>query len=123
MDSRERKYCTDVNDLTLESAVTAWVGTGTIPEFGNGLERVVILNLGAAGAHHLHPIWDCKRIYIKSKLRWFWCCCKSGISVTDLDQVYPYDGSGTLNVSGTTTTPYNRSISPVIKNVELRWRY
>ena len=41
---------------------------------------------------------------------------KSGLSVTDLDQVYPYDGSGTLNVSGTTTTPYNEAYLPVIKN-------
>ena len=39
----------DVNDSALESAVTPWVGTGTIHEFGNGLERVVIPDLGAAG--------------------------------------------------------------------------
>ena len=41
---------------------------------------------------------------------------KSGLSVTDLDQVYPYDGSGTLNLSGTTTTPYDEAYLPVIKN-------
>ena len=41
---------------------------------------------------------------------------KSGLSVTDLDQVYPYDGSGTVSLSGTTTTPYNEAYLPVIKN-------
>ena len=38
------------------------------------------------------------------------------MSATDLDQVYPYVGSGDITLSGTTTTPYDEAYLPVIKN-------
>ena len=46
----------DVNDSALESAVTPWVGSGTIHEIGSGLERIVIPDLGAAGAVIFIPV-------------------------------------------------------------------
>ncbi len=106
----------DVNDSALESAVTPWVGTGTIHEFGNGLERVVIPDLGAAGPVIFIPSGTAKESISKANYDGSGVIAKSGLSVTDLDQVYPYDGSGTLSLSGTTTTPYNEAYLPVIKN-------
>ena len=106
----------DVNDSALESAVTPWVGTGTIHEFGNGLERVVIPDLGAAGPVIFIPSGTAEESISKGNYDGTGAITKSGLSVTDLDQVYPYDGSGTLNVSGTTTTPYDEAYLPVIKN-------
>ncbi len=106
----------DVNDSALESAVTPWVGTGTIHEFGNGLERVVIPDLGAAGPVIFIPSGTAEESISKGNYDGAGAIAKSGLSVTDLDQVYPYDGSGTLNVSGTTTTPYDEAYLPVIKN-------
>ena len=106
----------DVNDSALESAVTPWVGTGTIHEFGNGLERVVIPDLGAAGPVIFIPSGTASESISIANYDGSGVIAKSGLSVTDLDQVYPYDGSGTLNVSGTTTTPYDQAYLPVIKN-------
>ena len=106
----------DVNDSALESAVTPWVGTGTIHEFGNGLERVVIPDLGAAGPVIFIPSGTASESISKANYDGSGVIAKSGLSVTDLDQVYPYDGSGTLSLSGTTTTPYNEAYLPVIKN-------
>ena len=106
----------DVNDSALESAVTPWVGTGTIHEFGNGLERVVIPDLGAAGPVIFIPSGTASESISKANYDGSGVIAKSGLSVTDLDQVYPYDGSGTLSLSGTTTTPYDEAYLPVIKN-------
>ena len=106
----------DVNDSALESAVTPWVGTGTIHEFGNGLERVVIPDLGAAGPVIFIPSGTASESISIANYDGSGVIAKSGLSVTDLDQVYPYDGSGTLSLSGTTTTPYNEAYLPVIKN-------
>ena len=106
----------DVNDSALESAVTPWVGTGTIHEFGNGLERVVIPDLGAAGPVIFIPSGTASESISIANYDGSGVIAKSGLSVTDLDQVYPYDGSGTLNVSGATTTPYDEAYLPVIKN-------
>ncbi len=106
----------DVNDSALEKAVTPWVGSGTIHEIGSGLERVVIPDLGAAGPVIFIPSGTASESISKANYDGSGTIAKSGLSVTDLDQVYPYDGSGTLNVSGTTTTPYNEAYIPVIKN-------
>mgnify|MGYP003310070699 FL=1 len=106
----------DVNDSALESAVTPWVGTGTIHEFGNGLERVVIPDLGAAGPVIFIPSGTASESISKANYDGSGVIAKSGLSVTDLDQVYPYNGSGTLTLSGETTTPYNEAYLPVIKN-------
>ena len=106
----------DVNDSALESAVTPWVGTGTIHEFGNGLERVVIPDLGAAGPVIFIPSGTANESISKANYDGSGVIAKSGLSVTDLDQVYPYDGSGTLSLSGATTTPYDQAYLPIIKN-------
>ena len=106
----------DVNDSALEKAVTPWVGSGTIHEIGSGLERVVIPDLGAAGPVIFIPSGTANESISKANYDGSGTIAKSGLSVNDLDQVYPYDGSGTLNVSGTTTTPYNEAYIPVIKN-------
>ena len=106
----------DVNDSALESAVTPWVGTGTIHEFGNGLERVVIPDLGAAGPVIFIPSGTAEESISRGNYDGVGTIAKSGVSATDLDQVYPYNGSGTLTLSGETTTPYNEAYLPVIKN-------
>ena len=106
----------DVNDSALEKAVTPWVGSGTIHEIGSGLERIVIPDLGAAGPVIFIPSGTAEESISKGNYDGAGAIAKSGLSVTDLDQVYPYDGSGTLNVSGTTTTPYDEAYLPVIKN-------
>ena len=106
----------DVNDSALEKAVTPWVGSGTIHEIGSGLERIVIPDLGAAGPVIFIPSGTAEESISKGNYDGAGAIAKSGLSVTDLDQVYPYDGSGTLNVSGTTTTPYDEAYLPIIKN-------
>ena len=106
----------DVNDSALESAVTPWVGTGTIHEIGSGLERIVIPDLGAAGAVIFIPSGTAKESISKANYDGSGVIAKSGLSVTDLDQVYPYNGSGTVTLSGATTTPYDQAYLPVIKN-------
>ena len=106
----------DVNDAALTSPVKVWVGTGTIQEIGSGLERVVIPDLGAAGPVIFIPSGTASESISKANYDGSGVIAKSGLSVTDLDQVYPYDGSGTLSLSGTTTTPYNEAYLPVIKN-------
>ena len=106
----------DVNDSALESAVTPWVGSGTIHEIGSGLERIVIPDLGAAGAVIFIPSGTAEESISRGNYDGSGAIAKSGLSVTDLDQVYPYNGSGTLTLSGETTTPYNEAYLPVIKN-------
>ena len=106
----------DVNDSALESAVTPWVGTGTIHEIGSGLERIVIPDLGAAGAVIFIPSGTAEESISRGNYDGVGTIAKSGVSATDLDQVYPYNGSGTLTLSGETTTPYNEAYLPVIKN-------
>ena len=106
----------DINDSALESAVTPWVGTGTIHEFGNGLERVVIPDLGAAGPVIFIPSGTANESISKANYDGSGVIAKSGLSATDLDQVYPYAGEGTVSVTGTQQTPYNEAYLPVIKN-------
>ena len=106
----------DVNDSALESAVTPWVGTGTIHEIGSGLERIVIPDLGAAGAVIFIPSGTAEESISRGNYDGVGTIAKSGVSATDLDQVYPYNGSGTLTLSGETTTPYDEAYLPVIKN-------
>ena len=106
----------DVNDSALESAVTPWVGTGTIHEIGSGLERIVIPDLGSAGAVIFIPSGTAEESISKANYDGSGTIAKSGVSATDLDQVYPYNGSGTLTISGETTTPYDEAYLPVIKN-------
>ena len=79
----------DVNDSALESAVTPWVGTGTIHEFGNGLERVVIPDLGAAGPVIFIPSGTAEESISRGNYDGAGTITKSGVSATDLDQVYP----------------------------------
>jgi len=106
----------DVNDSALESAVTPWVGTGTIHEIGSGLERIVIPDLGAAGAVIFIPSGTAEESISRGNYDGVGTIAKSGVSATDLDQVYPYNGSGSVTLSGTTTTPYDHAYLPVIKN-------
>ena len=106
----------DVNDTALTSPVKIWVGSGTIQEIGSGLERIVIPDLGAAGAVIFIPSGTAEESISKGNYDGTGVIAKSGLSVTDLDQVYPYDGSGTLTLSGETTTPYDEAYLPVIKN-------
>jgi len=106
----------DVNDSALESAVTPWVGTGTIHEIGSGLERIVIPDLGAAGAVIFIPSGTAEESISRGNYDGVGTIAKSGVSATDLDQVYPYNGSGSVTLSGTTTTPYDQAYLPVIKN-------
>jgi len=106
----------DINDSALESAVTPWVGTGTIHEFGNGLERVVIPDLGAAGAVIFIPSGTAEESISRGNYIGAGAIAKSGLSATDLDQVYPYNGSGSVSITGTQQTPYNEAYLPIIKN-------
>ena len=106
----------DVNDAALVSYSIPWIGTGTVHEFGNGLERVVIPDLGAAGAVIFIPSGTAKESISKANYDGSGTIAKSGVSATDLDQVYPYNGSGTVTLSGTTTTPYDQAYLPIIKN-------
>ena len=106
----------DVNDAALVSYSIPWIGTGTVHEFGNGLERVVIPDLGAAGAVIFIPSGTAEESISKANYDGSGTIAKSGVSATDLDQVYPYNGSGTLTLSGETTTPYDEAYLPIIKN-------
>ena len=106
----------DVNDTALEKAVTPWVGSGTIQEIGSGLERIVIPDLGAAGAVIFIPSGTAEESISRGNYDGAGAIAKSGLSATDLDQVYPYVGSGDITLSGTTTTPYDEAYLPVIKN-------
>ena len=106
----------DVNDTALEKAVTPWIGSGTIQEIGSGLERIVIPDLGAAGAVIFIPSGTAEESISRGNYDGAGAIAKSGLSATDLDQVYPYVGSGDITLSGTTTTPYDEAYLPVIKN-------
>ena len=106
----------DINDVALTSPVRIWVGSGTIQEIGSGLERVVIPDLGAAGPVIFIPSGTANESISKANYDGSGVIAKSGLSVTDLDQVYPYAGEGTVSVTGTQQTPYNEAYIPVIKN-------
>ena len=100
----------DVNDTALEKAVTPWIGSGTIQEIGSGLERIVIPDLGSAGLSSSSHLGQEESIS-RGNYDGAGAIAKSGSSATDLDQVYPYVGSGDITLSGTTTTPYDELIS------------
>ena len=107
----------DVGAAALTSPVRTWVGTGTIQEIGSGLERLVIPDLGAAGP----VIFNTSGVANESLGKGLYT--GSGIvaqlskdAATELDQVYPWDGSGTLTVSGGTSTPYQDAYIPIVKN-------
>jgi len=106
----------DINDAALTNPVRPWVGSGTLHEFGNGLERVVIPDLGAAGPVIFIPSGTANESISKANYDGSGVIAKSGLSVTDLDQVYPYAGEGTVSLTGTQQTPYNEAYLPVIKN-------
>ena len=106
----------DVNDSALVSAAVPWVGTGTVHEFGNGLERVVIPDLGAAGAVIFIPSGTAEESISKGNYTGVGAIAKSGLSANDLDQVYSYNGSGSVSVTGTQQTPYDEAYLPIIKN-------
>ena len=106
----------DINDAALTSPVKIWVGSGTIQEIGSGLERVVIPDLGAAGPVIFIPSGTANESISKANYDGSGVIAKSGLSVTDLDQVYPYTGEGTVSLTGTQQTPYNEAYLPVIKN-------
>ena len=106
----------DVNDSALVSAAVPWVGTGTVHEFGNGLERVVIPDLGAAGAVIFIPSGTAEESISRGNYIGVGAIAKSGLSANDLDQVYSYNGSGSVSVTGTQQTPYDEAYLPIIKN-------
>ena len=106
----------DVNDSALTSPVRIWIGTGTIQEIGSGLERVVIPDLGAAGPVIFIPSGTGSESISKANYDGSGVIAKSGLSLDDLDQVYPYAASGTLTISGGTSTPYQDAYLPTIKN-------
>ena len=106
----------DINDAALTNPVRPWVGSGTLHEFGNGLERVVIPDLGAAGPVIFIPSGTANESISRANYDGSGAIAKSGLSVTDLDQVYPYAGEGTVSLTGTQQTPYFEAYLPVIKN-------
>jgi hypothetical protein len=106
----------DVGAAALTSPVRIWIGTGTIHEIGSGLERLVIPDLGAAGPVIFNTSGVATESLSKGLYTGSGAIAKSGLSATELDQVYPWNGSGTLTVSGGTTTPDHESYLPVIKN-------
>ena len=106
----------DVGAAALTSPVRIWIGTGTIHEIGSGLERLVIPDLGAAGPVIFNTSGVGAESLSKGTYTGSGAIAKTGLSATELDQVYPWNGSGTLTVSGGTTTPDHESYLPVIKN-------
>ena len=106
----------DVGAAALTSPVRIWIGTGTIHEIGSGLERLVIPDLGAAGPVIFNTSGVATESLSKGLYTGSGAIAKSGLSATELDQVYPWNGSGTLTVSGGTSTPDHESYLPVIKN-------
>ena len=106
----------DVGAAALTSPVRIWIGTGTIHEIGSGLERLVIPDLGAAGPVIFTTTGVANESYSRTNYNGSGAIAKSALSATELDQVYPWNGSGTLTVSGGTSTPYQDAYFPVIKN-------
>ncbi len=107
----------DVGAAALTNPVRPWVGSGTIFEIGHGLERLVIPDLGAAGPVIFTTTGVANESYSRSTYTGSGVVAQlSKDAATELDQVYPWNGSGTLNVSGTTTTPYQDAYIPVVKN-------
>ncbi len=107
----------DIGAAALTSPVRIWVGTGTIYEIGSGLERLVIPDLGAAGPVIFNTSGVAEQSFSKGRYTGNGVGLQiSQTAATELDQIYPWDGTGTFNVSGGTTTPDHESYLPVIKN-------
>ena len=107
----------DVGAAALTNPVRPWIGSGTIFEIGHGLERLVIPDLGAAGPVIFNTTGVVDESYSKANYKGNGVGLQiSQTAATELDQVYPWDGTGTFNVSGGTTTPDHESYLPVIKN-------
>ena len=107
----------DVSAAALTSPVRIWIGTGTIHEIGSGLERLVIPDLGAAGPVIFNTSGVAEQSFGKGRYTGNGVGLQiSQTAATELDQIYPWDGTGTFNVSGGTTTPDHESYLPVIKN-------
>ena len=107
----------DVGAAALTNPVRPWIGSGTIFEIGHGLERLVIPDLGAAGPVIFNTTGVVDESYSRANYKGNGIGLQiSQTAATELDQVYPWDGTGTFNVSGGTTTPDHESYLPVIKN-------
>jgi len=107
----------DVNDSALTNPVRPWVGSGTIQEIGHGLERIVIPDLGAAGPVIFIPSGTGNEALSRATYTGSGTVAQlSQTATTDLDQVYPYEASGTLTIGGGTSTPYHEAYLPTIKN-------
>ena len=107
----------DVGAAALTNPVRPWIGSGTIFEIGHGLERLVIPDLGAAGPVIFTTSGVAHESFSQSNYTGSGIVAQlSQTAVTDLDQVYPWDGTGTFNVSGGTSTPYQDAYLPTIKN-------
>ena len=107
----------DVNDSALTNPVRPWVGSGTIQEIGHGLERIVIPDLGAAGPVIFIPSGTGNESLSRATYTGSGTVAQlSQTATTDLDQVYPYEASGTLTIGGGTSTPYHEAYLPTIKN-------
>ena len=107
----------DVGAAALTNPVRPWIGSGTIFEIGHGLERLVIPDLGAAGPVIFNTSGVAHESFSQSNYTGSGVVAQlSKDAATELDQVYPWNGSGTLNVSGTTTTPYQDAYIPIVKN-------
>ena len=107
----------DVGAAALTNPVRPWIGSGTIFEIGHGLERLVIPDLGAAGPVIFNTSGVAHESFSQSNYTGSGIVAQlSQTAVTDLDQVYPWDGTGTFNVSGGTSTPYQDAYLPTIKN-------
>ena len=107
----------DVGAAALTNPVRPWIGSGTIFEIGHGLERLVIPDLGAAGPVIFYTTGVANESFGRAKYTGSGVVAQlSQTATTDLDQVYPYAGSGTGTFSGGTSTPYQDAYLPTIKN-------
>ena len=106
----------DINAQALTNPVRRFIGTGTLHEMGSGLERLVIPDLGAAGPvltslQGTHTLKFTKGNYSGSGT-----LLNTASGATAKFNVYPWSATGSLTLSGTTTTPYQDAYIPIIKN-------
>ena len=106
----------DINAQALTNPVRRFIGTGTLHEMGSGLERLVIPDLGAAGPvltslQGTHTLKFTKGNYSGSGT-----LLNTASANTAEFNVYPWSATGSLTLSGTTTTPYQDAYIPIIKN-------
>ena len=106
----------DINAQALTNPVRRFIGTGTLHEMGSGLERLVIPDLGAAGPvltslQGTHTLKFTKGNYSGSGT-----LLNTASAATAEFNVYPWSATGSLTLSGTTTTPYQDAYIPIIKN-------